>query len=257
MSPERTASPTFEVYPKHEILIKKPLDRPPENLSTGLPRVAIIIDDMGYDRAMAEKFLSLEVPLTFSLFPHGPHREYIVRRAHERGLDVMLHLPMEPVEYPSVNPGPGALLTGMSPDQLILQLKRNLDTIPTLVGVNNHMGSRMTTVSTQMYQIFTILKQRELFFIDSLTTAQSVCKPSARLLQVPFAQRDVFLDHRPESEFVRGQIRLLTRIARSHGEAIGIGHPHEVTYRILRDILPRLQREVHLVPAADLVRPTG
>jgi uncharacterized protein len=172
-------------------------------------------------------------------------------------LDVMLHLPMEPVEYPSVNPGPGALLTGMSPDQLILQLKRNLDTIPSLVGVNNHMGSRMTTISTQMYQIFTILKQRELFFIDSLTTAQSVCKPSARLLQVPFAQRDVFLDHRPDAEFVRGQIRLLIRIARSHGEAIGIGHPHEVTYRTLRDILPRLRREVRLVPAADLVRPAG
>jgi hypothetical protein len=165
----------------------------------------------------------------------------------------MLHLPLEPLEYPSVDPGPGTLLTSMSPDELIIQLNKNLDAIPFIKGVNNHMGSKMTTSSTQIYQIFSILKKRNLFFIDSLTTSESLCKPSARLLQLPFAQRDVFIDHFQESDFIRKQINLLIRIADKHGEAIGIAHPHIITYNILRELLPELQKKVQLVPASQIV----
>jgi len=115
------------------------------------------------------------------------------------------------------------------------------------------MGSKMTTSSTQIYQIFSILKKRNLFFIDSLTTSESLCKPSARLLQLPFAQRDVFIDHFQKPDFIRKQINLLIRIADKHGEAIGIAHPHIITYNILRELLPELQKKVQLVPASKLV----
>ncbi|MBU4414329.1 MAG: divergent polysaccharide deacetylase family protein, partial [Proteobacteria bacterium] len=128
------------------------------------------------------------------------------------------------------------------------------DAIPFIKGVNNHMGSKMTTSSTQMYQIFSILKKRNLFFIDSLTTSESLCKPSARLLQLPFAQRDVFIDHIQDPDFIRKQINLLIRIADKHGEAIGIVHPHIITYNILRELLPELQKKVQLVPASQIVR---
>ena len=246
--------PVYEIYPKKEIHYKKSIIRPEPTLTKKLPKVAIIIDDIGYDRKIAEKFLNLDAVLTFSLLPHSLFQDKIARKAHEKGLEIMLHLPLEPLEYPSVNPGPGTLLTSMSPDELIIQLNKNLDAIPFIKGVNNHMGSKMTTSSTQIYQIFSILKKRNLFFIDSLTTSESLCKPSARLLQLPFAQRDVFIDHFQEPDFIRKQIKLLIRIADKHGEAIGIAHPHIITYNILRELLPELQKKVQLVPASQIVR---
>ena len=105
----------------------------------------------------------------------------------------------------------------MTPDELINQLEKNLNTMPGVKGVNNHMGSKLTAESAQMYQIFSVLKNRGLFFIDSRTTSDSLCKPSARLFQVPFAQRDVFIDHYPKPDFIRKQIKELIRIARSNG----------------------------------------
>ena len=169
----------------------------------------------------------------------------------------MLHLPMEPREYPAVNPGKGALLTSMSPDELIFQLNRNIDAVPHLKGVNNHMGSKLTAESNQIYQIFSVLKKRNLYFIDSRTTDRSICRPSARLFNIPFAQRDIFLDNEQKPEAVRRQIRELVLIAGSHGEAIGIGHPYSVTCQVLKEVLPELKNKVELVPASALVRTIG
>ncbi|MGD8256313.1 MAG: divergent polysaccharide deacetylase family protein [Desulfobacterales bacterium] len=249
--------PTFEIYPKKELPPLKKSSKPPISKPGQLPKVAIIIDDLGYDRKIAEKFSQLDIVITFSILPHSPHQSKIARLAQSKGIDTMLHLPMEPIEWPNVNPGPGTLLTSMTADELIDQLEKNLDAVPNIKGVNNHMGSRMTAESSQMYQIFTILKKKELFFIDSRTTNASLCKPSARLFQIPFAQRDVFLDHLQEPDFIRKQIKELIKIARLHGHAVGIGHAHAVTYKILRDMLPDLKNEVQLVPASEIVSPVG
>jgi len=248
--------PVFEIYPKEDKVLRKP-DYKPKPVPKGLPKVAIIIDDIGYERRVAEKFLSLDAVFTFSVFPHSPFQQRIIRKAHAKGFEIMLHLPMEPNEYPEFDPGPGALLTSMSPDELIDQLNKNLDAVPLIKGVNNHMGSKMTIESTQLYQIFSVLKQRGLFFVDSLTTSESLCKPSARLLQIPFAQRDVFLDHVQEPDFIRRQIKELIRIAEIHGTAVGIAHPHEVTYEVFLEELPELQKKVRLVPASSIVQIIG
>jgi polysaccharide deacetylase 2 family uncharacterized protein YibQ len=249
--------PTFEIYPPKDI---PPEKKPPKILPPDkkqLPRVAIIIDDLGYDKKIAKKFSQLNAGITFSILPHSPHQKSIARLARENGMDTMLHLPMEPIEYPAVNPGPGTLLTSMTPDQLIRKLEKNLAAVPHITGVNNHMGSRMTAESAQMYQIFSILKKRNLFFIDSRTTSKTLGKPSARLFQIPFAQRDVFLDHSQDPDFIRKQIKELVRIAQRNGQAIGIGHPHAITYEILREMMPELQKKVKLVPASEVVHPVG
>jgi polysaccharide deacetylase 2 family uncharacterized protein YibQ len=251
--PQVSEAPTFEIYPKEEIVPDRRIPEP----RPLLPQAAIIIDDMGYDMEMAEKFLRLDAVITFSIFPHSPFGKKIAAKSKAKGMDIMLHLPMEPVEYPSVNPGPGALLTAMSPEELVIRLEKNLDAVPFIKGANNHMGSRMTTVSNQMYQILSVLKKRRLFFIDSFTTMDSICRPSARLLQIPFAQRDVFLDHIQTSEVIRRQIRRLIRVAENYGEAVGIGHPHTVTYEVLREMLPELQEKVQLVPASEVVHTIG
>ena len=245
--------PQYEIFPKKEVPaeIKPPKPKPPEK--DKLPQVAIIIDDLGYDRNIAEKLSRLSSKLTFSILPHSPFQKSIVRLSRDKGIETMLHLPMEPIEYPKVNPGPGTLLTSMTPDELIQQLNENLKAVPDIKGVNNHMGSRMTAESGQLYQIFSILKKKNLYFVDSRTSAKTLCKPSARLLQIQFAQRDVFLDHMQEAEFIRKQIKELIGIARRNGYAVGIGHPHSITYEVLRDMMPDLLKAVELVPASAIV----
>jgi polysaccharide deacetylase 2 family uncharacterized protein YibQ len=258
--------PAFEIYPQEKIPAREPLAKidipksipaPKPTPFEKLPRVALIIDDLGYDKKMAQKFLELEINLTISILPHSPFQNKIARLASSKGLEIMLHLPMEPVEYPEVNPGPGTLLSSMSPDELINQLEENLNTLPSVKGVNNHMGSKLTAESAQMYQIFSVLKHRGLFFVDSRTTSDSICKPSARLFQVPFAERDIFIDHFQKPDFIRKQIKELIRIAKLNGEAIGILHPHSTTYRILQEMMPDLQNQVQLVPASKIVHPIG
>lgn len=244
-------------YPKHvPSSVPKPPAAPlPDIARPDLipPRLAIIIDDIGYDLQAADKLLALDVPITFAVLPRSPFRHSIVHKARQKNIEIMLHLPMEPAEYPHVNPGPGALLASMSPDELVLQLKEDLDAIPFIRGVNNHMGSRLTTASSQMYQIFTILKQRDLFFIDSLTHPKSVCRPSAKLFQLPFAQRDVFLDNVQEPAAIQARIEELIRIAQKQGWAVGIGHPYKSTCQALNEALPDLREKVELVPASAVV----
>jgi hypothetical protein len=263
-TPPVSQKPTFEIYPKETRPPAEPVVKAsiPQSIPKPVPRktlpsVALIIDDLGYDKKIAQKFAQLDVALTFSILPHSPFQQKIVRLAESKGLEIMLHLPMEPVEYPEVDPGPGTLLTSMSADELIAKLDENLNAVPNVKGVNNHMGSRLTAESTQLYQIFSVLKQRGLYFIDSRTSAQSLCEPSARLFQIPFAQRDVFLDHYPNPDFIRNQIKELIRIARRNGHAVGILHPHPTSLKILREMLPQLQNQVHLVPASKIVRPVG
>jgi polysaccharide deacetylase 2 family uncharacterized protein YibQ len=219
--------------------------------------VAIIIDDIGYDRSLVQRFLALDADITFALLPFSPFQQSIVEELRRAGREIMLHLPMEPVEYPRVDPGPGALLDRMPPDELIAQLERNLDSLPGVRGVNNHMGSRLTAQSTRMYQIFSVLKKRGLFFIDSRSTAATVGEPSARLFQLPFAERDIFLDHVVEAEFIRGQCRRLVQEAKRQGQAVAIGHPHDLTVRILAEQLPGLKGAVELVPASAIVKVPG
>lgn len=252
-APAPVKPPIYEIFPEDE-RVERP--RPPVRPDlpvAGRPKVAIIIDDIGYDRGLARKFMAFEVPLTFSVLPDGPFKDALVKEIRSRGFELMLHQPMQPKEYPAVNPGPGALLSAMTADELIAQLERNLDRFPGVRGINNHMGSQLTTESGRMYQVFSVLKKRRLYFIDSRSTADTVCRPSAHMFQVPFAERDIFLDHFQEARFIRRQFRLLAKVAQKHGQAIAIAHPHRLTVQLFEEMLPELQQQVELVPASEIV----
>lgn len=248
--------PMFEIFDDTIEHVK--IKRPVVPLISGKhPVVSIIIDDIGFDRKMAYAMGNLNKDITFSILPGAPFGKVIARMLHKEGIQVMLHLPMEPVEYPKINPGPGAILAEMQPDQLLSQLRNDLGAIPYIKGVNNHMGSRITTMSDKMRQIFTILKEKHLFFIDSRTTKNSVCRPSAALLRIPFAQRDVFLDNIQSIAYIKRQLKELIHIAQKHGTAIAIGHPYKATYTALKQNLPMLRAKVKIVPASDLVSISG
>ena len=251
VAPEVSRIPPFEVFPKEEST-PPPVSKPFQK--DGRPKVAIILDDVGYDKYIAARFLELNTPLTFAVLPHTPFTRNISKAIRSKGNEMMLHLPMEPNEYPKVNPGPGALLTSMTPDQLLEQLKANLNAIEGIRGVNNHMGSRMTANSNQLYQIFSELKRRQLYFVDSRSTAETLGRPSARLFQLPFAERDIFIDHVQTPEFIRKQLRALVQRAFVQGEALGIMHPTRTTFETFREQLPELQQEVHLVPVSEIVK---
>jgi len=245
----------FEVFGEvDQTAIEKRFPKPKKG---HIPKIVIIIDDIGYDKKIALALSDLDSNITFSVLPFAPYGKTISKQLHAKGSQLMLHLPMEPFEYPDVNPGPGAILSSMSPDILLDQLKKNINDIPNIVGVNNHMGSKITTNSDQMNQIFTVLKKENLFFIDSRTAPKSQCKASARLFNLEFAQRDVFLDNFQNQDYITGQFKKLKVLAEKHGFAIGIGHPYEATLHTLEKELPKLKNKIQIVRASALTSIPG
>ncbi len=219
------------------------------------PRVAIVIDDLGLSLRAAETLLSIPQPLTFAVLPKLTHSREIAEAAAAAGRDVLLHLPMEPLDYPEKDPGPGALFKSMTSEAMAEVLKENLAAVPKAVGVNNHMGSRLTEDEEVMRLILTMLKERRLFFLDSYTSPRSVVSEVARELGIPTASRHVFLDHEPEgADYVAAQIDRLIAVARRHGEAIGIGHPRPSTIAALQEHLPKLaEAGITVVPLSTLI----
>ena len=242
----------FEVYEDVAPAVPKKHPVPPKQGSR-TPRIAIIIDDIGYDKKLAMGLFDIDKNITFSILPFSPAGKDLARRLSAKGAELMLHLPMEPTQYPKVNPGPGALLSAMSPDELLTQLREDINAVPGTVGVNNHMGSRLTAEADKMNQIFTVLKTKNLFFIDSRTSPESKGEQSARMFQLRFSHRDVFLDNFQNVEYISGQLEKLVKAAKAHGHAIGIGHPHKATLEALRQGLPKIKTRVRLVPASELV----
>ncbi len=218
-------------------------------------RVAILIDDMGGDLRRLQEILELDSPITISVLPHLKHSRDVSRIADMSGRDVLLHLPMEPKNHAVNHPGPGALLTAMSGTAIRKTVLKDLAFVPEAVGVNNHMGSRFTEDEPGMRQVFSILKERGLFFVDSRTTSATVAARLARESGVINAERDVFLDNKRDVEYIDGQIETLVKIAMQEGSAIAIGHPYPETLAALRGMLPLLrERGIDVVPVSELVR---
>lgn len=236
---------------------EKPIKHPQRQRSATLPKVAIIIDDIGYDPKIVDQFLTIDDPITFSILPFSPYQNRVIGQIRNKNREIMLHMPMEPMRFPKVNPGPGALLTTMPPRELTRHLNAAIKAIPGAVGVNNHMGSRLTTDSKQMRQILRILKQRGLFFIDSRTSSETISQGLAYRLKLPYGQRDIFLDNETSSRYIKNQLNKLIRHAVKNGEAVGIAHPYKETFRVLARELPKLKQRVHIVPASDVVHVVG
>jgi len=228
-------------------------ERPEPPQAKRRPRVAIIIDDLGYDRGLAAAFASLEIPLSLSVLPMAPCTEAVAAEAGKQGRELMLHLPMEPKGYPELNPGPGALLNRMGREEIRSLVVRHLDQVPGARGVNNHMGSSLTEDAGKMAVMLEELRRKGLFFVDSKTTGRSVAYPLAREMGVPCASRSVFLDNEPTTRSIGIQVERLLGIARHRGTAVAIAHPFPGTLKALREEGKRLQGAVEIVPVADLV----
>jgi len=218
------------------------------------PAVALVIDDIGEDMASLESLAALKARLTVAVLPGRRHSADTARAARRAGIEVILHLPMQPKEDVA-GLGQGALTTGMTPEAVEQTLADDLESVPRAAGVNNHMGSLYTADSDGMHALMSCLKGRGLFFVDSRTSPDSVATDEAEATGVKSASRDVFLDNSPDPADIQVQIDKLAEIAKRHGSAIGIGHPRPATLAALKTGIPRLEREgIRLVPVSTLVR---
>jgi uncharacterized protein len=215
-------------------------------------RLAIIIDDLGSDRAVAEAVFALGYPLTISILPNHEHSADIAQEAHRRGFQVMLHLPMQSVA--NETPEARELHPGMPAPEVAAMVDQFLQNVPDAAGVNNHQGSQATADAVLMDELMPVLHDRHLFYVDSRTTAATVAYDTAQDFGVRSAFRNVpFLDDVAQVAAVRKQLELSVRGAREKGEAVAIGHPHPATLQALREVLPQAQSQgVRLVPASEL-----
>lgn len=228
-------------------------DSPPPPIPGRSARIALVIDDLGGENHLSRELLLFDSPITFSILPFTTYSKALAAEAPGRGKEVILHLPMEPHGYPKVRPGEGVLLHEMDAKRLLRQLTEDIDSVPNIKGVSNHMGSRLMEEPEKLKIIFSELRERGLFFLDSRTTPQTVGLKTARLVGLNALERNLFIDNSLGAEALRENLNHLIRISLSTGMAIGIGHPHSATVNAIRQMLPKIRENgVEVVPLSNL-----
>jgi polysaccharide deacetylase 2 family uncharacterized protein YibQ len=216
--------------------------------------VAVIIDDVGHNRRAAMPFIEMEQPVALSVMPGRPAALSLARDGFAAGKTIMLHLPMEPSD-PAVSPGEGAILIGQEPEKIRRTLDRNLDLVPNVAGINNHMGSLATTDRRIMAEVLKYIEQKDLFFVDSLTSPGTVGYQMARDRKIPTALRDVFLDNDRDPEAIDRMVGRLLDTAEKRGWALGIGHPYPETAAALERMSEEARsRNIRWVTIEELLR---
>jgi polysaccharide deacetylase 2 family uncharacterized protein YibQ len=236
-----------------DITMRSPAPSAPLSAEAGSARLAIILDDLGNDRSAAQAIFAMRYPLTISVLPNHPHSADIAQEARRRGFQVMLHLPMEAMG--NERPEAQELRPGMSAENVSTLVDELLQAVPDVAGVNNHQGSQSTADAALMDELMPVLREHNLFYVDSRTTAATVAYDTAQRFGVRSGFRNVpFLDDVAEVGAVRKQLQLALRDARKKGDAIAIGHPHSATLQALRDVLPEAEAQgVRLVFASEVV----
>lgn len=215
-------------------------------------RIAIVIDDWGYQPNTLDIVSQIKYPLTMSVLPGLSHSTAVSQKLHELGFQVMLHLPMEPNEKYRLEKN--TLLTSMSNAQIAKIIEEDLKSVEYCQGVSNHMGSKFTSNTVVMASVMNELKNRRLYFLDSLVSPNTVCSKIAKKIKINFAKRDVFLDNEENPRYIRTQIYKLKNKASLYGQAIGIGHDRHVTLGVLKEVMPELAKQGYkFVFVSDLV----
>ncbi|MQA65972.1 MAG: hypothetical protein GEU76_08735 [Alphaproteobacteria bacterium] len=239
--------------PPHEGLPAWKRYASPVALEAGMPRIGVVIDDLGLDRRRTERSLNLPAPVILAFLPYAPRLTNQTARARASGHEILVHVPMEP-EGKYMDPGPNVLRTGQGPAEIRARLDWALSRFPGFVGINNHMGSKFTSDAGAMDVVIAELKARGLLFVDSRTTGTTVAYRRARAAGVPAATRQVFLDRDPARAAIDAELARLEALARREGKAIAIGHPHDATLDALEAWLPTLRAKgLQLAPVSALV----
>jgi hypothetical protein len=216
------------------------------------PLIAVVLDDVGVARGHAELAIDMPSVITLSFMTYADGVADMAARAHAKGHELMLHVPMEPLDG-EVDPGPHALTVGASDSDLLARLDWGLARFPGYIGINNHMGSRFTQDERGMRVVLEELKRRNLLFLDSRTISTTIGDTLAAKLGVAHVMRDVFLDDEMDGRAVLRQLAQAERIAAAKGQAIAIGHPHPATLAAIRAWMPQAEARGFVIVPLSVV----
>lgn len=218
------------------------------------PRISLVIDDIGYRLHDDRRAIALPGPISYAILPHTPHAARMAQLAYSLEKDILVHLPMEAYHANHLL-GPGALMQEMEQADFTQTVLDNIDSVPHAIGISNHMGSLLTSDHRAMRWLMQTIRPTGLFYMDSMTSAESVAAENASRYRVAYLRRDVFLDNATDAESIEQQFRRLMETARRKGSAIGIGHPHPQTIRVLTALLPELEHNgIQLVSIREIMK---
>jgi len=253
-------SSTFGEYTAYAPEEKIPLPEkavPPVNITaTGRAKgvLSIIVDDMGSSMTEAKELASIGLPLTFSIIPGLPHSSDVAAFALSRGIEYMIHIPMQSKGWPERRLEENGLLVSMDEEEIKSRMADYYRLLPGASGANNHMGSEFTEHEEKMRPVLSFLKEKGLFFIDSVTTPGTAGYRLAREMGIRSGRRAVFLDNEQKRDYIAGQLKEAVMTAGKKGYAIAICHPHPATISALAEILPRISSDgVRLLPVSVLL----
>lgn len=218
------------------------------------PKVAIVMDDFGYNMSDLDTLFASKLPVTLSILPDLPYSRRVADLARSKGYEVILHLPLEANDKLAPAES-GTIKTGMDPKAITSMFAKEIATVPGSVGVSNHQGSKATEDRATMSVVLAELKKRNLYYFDSLVTYKSVCKDLARDVGVPYAKRDIFLDNNSSVDYIEKQVLSLRRLAFRKGSAIAICHDRKNTIAVLNRMMPELSDDgIEFVYLSDMVK---
>jgi polysaccharide deacetylase 2 family uncharacterized protein YibQ len=255
LQPQQTVplSPKKEpAAPQSMIKWKEPVAA--AKIPTGKFQIAIVIDDMGLAQKNSREMATLDPALTLSYMPYAERLLEQTQAAISNGHELIVHMPMEPDDIKHNNPGPDALLTTNSAEENVARLNRNLAKFDGYIGMNNHMGSRMTASEAAMRPVMEAFKSKGLWFLDSRTIGNSVAGKLAGEMHVPYVERDVFLDNTETVPAILKQLQQVEQVARKKGYVVAIGHPYTQTIEALREWIPQAKQQgFKLVPLSTVI----
>ena len=229
-----------------------------EDIAQEKAYIVLVIDDFGNDGVGTQAMMALDIPVTVAVMPFMPYSAHEAQLAHDSGLEVILHVPMEPMHGKKEWLGPKGITTNLADQEIQERVKDALEEIKWAVGINNHMGSKATQDVRVMENILQVAKDKDLFFVDSVTTGKSVTKEVAERLNVEWFKRDIFLDNVKDKKSIEKQLEKLGEVALKQGYAIGIGHVGPeggmVTVEAIKEVYPRLEKNgVRFVSISELM----
>jgi polysaccharide deacetylase 2 family uncharacterized protein YibQ len=230
--------------PAGAVMKPEPKPKPPVNApvrarpgaAASRSMVALVVDDMGNSLEALDELVDLGESVTISVLPYSLHSRETAEIAHRKGIEVLLHLPLESLNNHDSEAGmEGLIHSGLSDAEVRKLMADDLNQVPYIKGVNNHMGSKVTADEALMRIILEPLKKKGLFFLDSRTSNKSVAFAVARNMGIPAESRQVFLDADGKSELIKERLLELFRLAQKEGRAIGICHPFRKTLQALKE----------------------
>ncbi len=218
------------------------------------PKIAIVLDDWGYNLNNLPALKEIHVPMTLAILPHLRFSAQISNNLAGKDYEIILHMPMEAHNH-TIRAEEKTIYTSMSNEEIREILKGAIASIPNLKGISNHMGSQATEDPRVMKVVMEELRKEKLYFLDSVVTSQSVAEETSRQVGISFAKRSVFLDNHLDAEYIKGQLLKTAESARRNGSVIAIGHDRGVTLKVIQEVAPKLREEgIQFVYVSQLTR---